>query len=108
MFIYIDGGPNHRVNFLSIQLTYICLFLTHILDYLVAVQTPPHNSRKNLTERVMSELNLALQAVCMMREKLVIATQEKVLESCNLMKVICMAAKNHPGLQDEFTVFNHP
>ena len=39
----------------------------------------------------MSELDLAQQAVSMMREKLVTATLEKVLESCNSMKDICTA-----------------
>ena len=46
MLIYTDGGPDHCVNFLSVQLTYICLFLTHDLDYLMAVKTPPYNSWK--------------------------------------------------------------
>lgn len=103
MFIYTDGGPDHRVNYLSVQLTFICLFLIHDLDYLVAVQTPPYNSWKNPAERVMSELNLALQAVGMMREKLATAGLEKVLEGCNSMKDIRAAAKSHPGFQDEFT-----
>lgn len=50
----------------------------------------------------MSELNLALQAVGMMTEKLATATLEKVLEGCNSMKDIPTDAKNHPALQDEF------
>ena len=78
------------------------MFLAHDLDYFVAVRKPPYTSWKNPAERVMSKLNLALQAAGMMKEKLVTATLEKVLESCNLMKDICTAAKNHPGLQDEF------
>ena len=102
MFIYTDGGPDHRVNYLSVQLTFICLFLIHDLDYLVAVRTPPYNSWKNPAEQVMSELNLALQAVGMMREKLATAVLEKVLEGCNSMKDIRAAAKNHPGFKDEF------
>jgi len=90
MFIYTDGGPDHHVNYLSVQLTFICMFLIHDLDYLVAVRTPPYYFWKNPAERVMSELNLALQAVGMMRGKL--ATTES-----------CAAAKNHPGFQDQFT-----
>ena len=50
----------------------------------------------------MSELNLALQAVGMMREKLATAVLEKVLEGCKSMKDIRTAAKNYPALQDEF------
>jgi len=40
------------------------------LDYLVAVRTPPYNSWKNPVEHIMSELNLALQAVGVMRQKM--------------------------------------
>ena len=68
----------------------------------MAVRTPPYNSWKNPAEQVMSELNLALQAVGMMREKLVTAVLEKVSEGCKSMKDICTAAKNHPALQGEF------
>jgi len=67
----------------------------------MAVRTPPYNSWKNPTEQVMSELNLALQAVGMMREKL--ATASLVLESCNSMKEFRTAAKSHPTLQDKFS-----
>jgi len=67
--LYTDDGPDHRVNFLSVQLSYIALFLTCDLDYLVAVRTPPYNSWKYPAERIMSELNLALQAVGVMRQK---------------------------------------
>ena len=69
LLLYTDGGPDHRVNFLSVQLSYVALFLTRDLDYLVAVRTPPYNSWKNPAERVMSELNLALQTVGIMRQK---------------------------------------
>ena len=99
MFVYRDGGPDHHVSFLSVQLTYICLFLFHDFDYLVAVCTPPYNLWKNPAERVMSELDFVLQAVGMMREKLAAVTLEKVVEGCNSMKDIRTA---HPTLQDEF------
>ena len=87
---------------MSVQLSYIALFLTRDLDYLVAVRTPPYNSWKNPAERVMSELNLALQTVGIMRQKLPTAALEKVLVGCNSMKDIRSAAENHHGLQEEF------
>ena len=68
-YVYTNGGPDHQVNFLSVQLSCIALFLTHDLDYLVAVRTPPYNSWKNPAEHVMSELNLALQTVGVMGQK---------------------------------------
>ena len=102
LLLYTDGGPDHRDNFLSVQLSYVALFLTRDLDYLVAVRTPPYNSWKNPAERVMSELNLALQTVGIMRQKMPSATLEKILEGCNSMKAICSAAESHHGLQEEF------
>ena len=50
----------------------------------------------------MSELNLALQTVGIMRQKMSSATLEKILEGCNSMKAICSAAESHHGLQEEF------
>ena len=102
LLLYTDGGPDHRVNFLSVQLSYIALFLTRDLDYLAAVRTPPYNSWKNPAECVMSELNLALQTVGVMRQKMSTATFEKVLEGCNSMKAIRSAAESHRGFQEEF------
>ena len=102
LLLYTDGRPDHRVNFLSVQLSYVALFLTRDLDYLVAVRTPPYNSWKNPAERVMSELNLALQTVGIMRQKMSSATLEKILEGCNSMKAIRSAAESHHGLQEEF------
>ena len=45
--IYSDGGPDHRLNFLSVQLSFISLFLKHDLDALIVVRTPPDHSWKN-------------------------------------------------------------
>jgi len=50
----------------------------------------------------MSELNLALQAVGVMRQKMSTANFEKILQGCNLMKAIHSAAESHHGLQEEF------
>ena len=97
--LYTDGGPDHRVNFLSVQVSYIALFLARDLDCLVAVRTPLFNSWKNPAERMMSELNLALQAVGLMRTKM-IKQMEKMMEGCNSMKAIREAAVMHPELKE--------
>ena len=96
LFLYTDGGPDHRVNFLSVQVSYIALFLARDLDCLVAVRTPPFNSWKNPAE---SELNLALQAVGLMRTKMT-EQMEKMMEGCNLMKAVHEAAVMHPELME--------
>jgi hypothetical protein len=67
LLIYTDGGPDHRLTYLSVQLSLICLFLQGKYDMLVAARTPPMNSWKNPPERIMSILNLALQSVGLMR-----------------------------------------
>ena len=58
--MYTDGGPDHRLTYVSVQIALIALFLELDLDFLCAVRTPPHNSWKNPAERIM---NLALQGV---------------------------------------------
>ena len=49
----------------------VYLFLALNLDMLVLARTPPGSSWKNPAERVMSQLNLALQTVGMMRKRCV-------------------------------------
>ena len=69
MFIYSDGGPDHRLTYLSVQVSLIALFLRLDLDYLCACRTAPHHSFRNPVERTMSTLNLGLQTVGLMRQK---------------------------------------
>ena len=67
LFLYTDGGPDHRLTYLSVQLALVCLFIAGDFDMLVAARTPPMSSWKNPPERIMSILNLALQCVGLMR-----------------------------------------
>jgi hypothetical protein len=69
MFIYTDGGPDHRLTFLSVQLSLIALFRRMNLDLLVVGRTAPCNSWKNPVERIMSIVNLGLQSVGIMRRE---------------------------------------
>ena len=83
--IYTDGGPDHRTNFISVQLSIISLFLKEDRDMVVAVRTPPYNSWKDPAERVMSTLNLGAQAVGLMRTESGI---EDLLKGCSCSKAI--------------------
>ena len=65
-----DGGPDHRITFVSFQLSLICLFMSLDLDMLVVARTCPYQSWQNIVERVMSTLNLALMNVSLARKKL--------------------------------------
>ncbi|EXX51682.1 hypothetical protein RirG_259690 [Rhizophagus irregularis DAOM 197198w] len=44
LLVYTDGGSDHQLRFLQVQLSWICLFLALDLDYFVAVRTPPGHS----------------------------------------------------------------
>ena len=67
--IYSDGGPDHRVTYVSVQLALISLFFALDLDLLIALRTAPHNSWANPVERIMSVVNIGLQGVGVMRQK---------------------------------------
>ena len=46
--LYTGGGPDHRLTYLSVQLSLICLFLRHDYDMLIAVRTPLKEAGKTL------------------------------------------------------------
>ena len=70
LLIYTDGGPDHRSNFMSVKLSLIALFKSMNLDRLVALRTAPSNSWANPVERIMSIVNIGLQGVGLMRQKM--------------------------------------
>lgn len=47
MFLYHDGGPDHRLVYYSVIISYICVFRWLNLDFLAAVQTAPYSSWMN-------------------------------------------------------------
>ena len=70
MIILSDGGPDHRVTFGSMHVSMVALFSRLDLDILVCMQMCPYQSWTNPAERVMPTLNLALQNVYLMRDKM--------------------------------------
>ena len=40
LMLYTDGGPDHRTNFISVQLSIIAIFLQCDLDLVVTARTP--------------------------------------------------------------------
>ena len=69
LFLYSDGGPDHRLAYLSVQLALIALSLKLDLDCLVVCRTAPYHSWKIPVERIMSILNLGLQSVGLMQRE---------------------------------------
>ncbi|XP_028416153.1 uncharacterized protein LOC114539744 [Dendronephthya gigantea] len=70
LLLYTDGGPDHRSTYMSVKLALIALFKALDLDMLIALRTAPSNSWANPVERVMSIINIGLQGVGVMREKM--------------------------------------
>ena len=44
LFVYSDGGPDHRLTYMSVKLSLICLFLKLDLNYLCAGRTASYHS----------------------------------------------------------------
>ena len=98
--LFTDGGPDHQITYLSVQLTLICVFLVLDLDFLCACRTAPAQSWKNPVERVMSILNLGLQSVGLMRKECT-PSAEAVLKNCNSLQQIRSAVAGVPSLAGE-------
>ena len=92
VFLYTDGGPDHRLTYVSTQLSLIALFLNLNLDMLCAARTAPNQSWKNPVKRIMSIVNLGLQSVGVMRKEMP-TEAEKALKNCNSLKQIRSAGE---------------
>lgn len=99
LLAYTDGGPDHRLTYLSVQLSLIALWIDLDLDFLCAVRTPPKHSWKNPVERIMSIINIGLQGVGIMREKAV--SNEDSLSHCGGLKATRQMAEKIPALKGE-------
>ena len=87
LFIYSDGGPDHRTNYHSVQTSLVTLFVALDLDLLVAARTAPCQSYQNPAERIMSTLNLGLQNVSLSRQRMSDVNEVKIRSKTNLKKV---------------------
>lgn len=94
LFLYADGGPDHRLTYLSVQLSLIALFLELDLDILIAGRTAPSHSWANPVERIMSILNLGLQSIGIMRAKMG-DDFERTVEKCSNLKKLRVECSSH-------------
>ena len=99
--LYTDCGPDHRTNFLSVQVALIGLFRLLDLDMLVAARTAPHSSYRNPVERIMSLINLGLQSVGVMGQKMS-DEMEKAISNANSMDEIRKVAEKIPDIKQHF------
>lgn len=96
LLIYSDGGPDHRLTYISVQLSLIALFLNLNLDILIACRTAPNHSWRNPVERITSIVNIGLQCVGLMREKMS-ETFESSISNCNNLQQLrqaCMSTQD--------------
>ena len=94
LFIYTDGGSDHRLTYLSVKISLICLFLKLDLDYLCAGRTAPYHSWRNPVERIMSVLNLGLQSVGIARAAMPTDFESEVSKCNNLSELRGIASCN--------------
>ncbi|XP_019855518.1 PREDICTED: uncharacterized protein LOC109584280 [Amphimedon queenslandica] len=87
LFLYSDGGPDHRLTYVSVQLSLIALFYNFDLDILVACRTAPSHSWANPVERMMSVINLGLQCIGIMRTEMGKEIEKKFEASNNLKEL---------------------
>jgi hypothetical protein len=99
LYIFSDGGPDHRTTFWSVQLSHINTFVALDLDLLIAARTAPSQSYANPAERCMSLLNLALQNTSLQREKMDDSSELKV-KSLMSLKKLREAADKQPLLKE--------
>lgn len=92
LLMYTDGGPEYRVNFMSVKASLVCLFKALDLDMLVTVRTAPNASWRNPPERITSIMNLALNCVGLMRREMS-DEFESYIKSCNTMNDIRSSAE---------------
>ena len=100
VFLYTDGGPDHRLTYINVQLSLISLYLTLDLDFLCACRTAPYHSWKNPVERLMSIVNIGLQSVGMMRKEAP-AEIEVLLSKCNNRKQLRKVAEDNADVVSE-------
>jgi hypothetical protein len=67
--VFTNGGPDHNILFINVQLSWLAYFILVGADSLVDGRTTPTQSWTNPVERVMSVLNLAL-ANCALARKI--------------------------------------
>ena len=99
MVVISDGGPDHRVTFGSVQVASLTLFMSLNLDMLVCMRTCPYQSWRNVAERVMSTLNLALQNVSLARASMPHRFEQQ-LKNKNTLCDVRQAIKDIPDLGD--------
>lgn len=100
LFLYSDGGPDHRLTYLSVQISLLALFRSLNLDYLCAARVAPYQSWRNPVERVMSTINMGMQCVGLMRKQGSDEYEAQVAR-CNSLADMRKAAEKYPNFRED-------
>ncbi|KAF0498879.1 hypothetical protein F8M41_020483 [Gigaspora margarita] len=98
--LYTDGGPDHRTNFESVQISLISLFFKGDFDIIIAIKTAPYHSWANPAKRIMSIFNLGLQIISLVYNEFSLE-QEKIFKQLNTIEAIQKAKENNNLLKKE-------
>ena len=98
-FVYCDGGPDHRLTYVSVQASFISLFRNLDLDLLCVARTAPFHSWRNPVERIMSLLNMGLQSVGLMRKEMS-TEDESIISGCNSLAALRHVAERNPHIRE--------
>ena len=100
MFLYSDGGPDHRSNLSPATLATIYLFMQLDLDFYLVVFPALSQSYRNSVERAMFTLNLSLQNIVLNRSLIgeMMKKRRKILTN---LKKVKAATEKDSSLQDE-------
>lgn len=96
--MYSDRGPDHHLTYANVKLALISLFRKLDLYYICAARTAPYHSLRNPAEWVMSILNLGLQSVGLVRNRLP-EELEKLAENCNNLGQLRELAQKNPAIK---------
>ena len=97
-----DGGPDHNIHHDRNKAALLALFLScpHIL-YLANFQMAANRSSFHPVEKLNCILNLALNGVALVRDKIEDPVFEDFLNSCSSMVDIRQKAEHNPGLVEQ-------
>ena len=82
MYVYSEGGPERKTYNLSVQKSYITLFLQHNFEGILIARTAANLSYRNPVEIVHSIANLGLQSIGLMRKPMS-KNLEKLMHNTN-------------------------
>lgn len=94
LMLYSEGGPDHRITYHAVKLSFIVLFKNLDLDSLAAGRTASGHHWLSTAKRIMSILYIALQIVALMREKSRSEVEQALRDANSMSEIRNKAAKN--------------